>query len=78
MRAALELEGVSVELGQTTLQIASPAEDVGLCDSILLFRYAFSPVPPGARPQNTTSLLLCNSDQKAGVKAQSLAFMNIY
>ena len=37
VHAPLELEGVSVELGQTTVQIASPAEDVGLCDSILLF-----------------------------------------
>ena len=60
-----KVEGIFVELRGTTLQTASLTEDVGPCDSILLFRSAFKPVLPGARPQTLSSVAqscpaLCN------------------
>ena len=60
-----KVEGISVELRGITLQTASLTEDVGPCDSILLFQSAFKPVLPGARPQTLSSaaqlcLALCS------------------
>ena len=60
-----KVEGIFVELRGTTLQTVSLTEDMGPCDSILLFWSAFKPVLPGARPQTLSSVAqscpaLCN------------------